>query len=231
MRGDETPAPPPGRAATLLAAWFSAGFPTGAFAWSHGLETALAEGHVRDAATLRPWLADLLAAGGPWTDAVLFSEAMRRAVDDAALAGLSELAEALAPSAERARETLAQGSAFLAAVSAGWPAPALDRLPRERGPAYPVAAGAACAAHDLPAAEALPVFLNATVANLVSAAIRLAPIGQSAGLATLAALQPLVWETAERARAATLDDLGGLALLSDIASQRHETLQPRIFRA
>ncbi|MFT5948341.1 MAG: urease accessory protein, partial [Paracoccaceae bacterium] len=44
---------PPTKSAALLAAWLSPGYPVGAFAWSHGLENAVAEGLVTDAATFR----------------------------------------------------------------------------------------------------------------------------------------------------------------------------------
>ena len=46
-----------------LFAWLSPAFPTGAYAYSHGLEWAAEAGDVRDEPTLREWLADLLAEG------------------------------------------------------------------------------------------------------------------------------------------------------------------------
>ena len=215
--------------AVLLGAWFSAGFPTGGFAFSHGLERAAAEGRVADAAGLGRWLADLLERGGLWTDAMLFAEAAQRAEEPARLAETAALARALAPSFEREREAREQGAAFLRAVRAGWPAPALEAAPVE--PPYAVAAGLACGAHGLATARALPVFLNAALANLVHAALRLIALGQSAGLATLAGLQPALLRVARAAEAAPPEALGGCAFLSDLAAMRHETQSPRIFRS
>jgi urease accessory protein len=66
---------------------------------------------------------------------------------------------------------------------------------------------------------------------LVSAAVRLGPIGQTDGQRILAALMPTIRETAKRASDSTLDDLGSAAFRSDLASLRHETQYTRLFRS
>ncbi|MET0274509.1 MAG: urease accessory protein UreF [Phenylobacterium sp.] len=197
-----------------LMTWLSPAFPVGAFGYSHGLEQAIREGVVTDAEALSGWISGLLQHGGGWTDAVLFKAAW--AGEDVA-----ELAEALAPSLERRRETLAQGQAFLAAARAWGPTPLAGAI------AYPVAVGA-CAA-DLPLEAALTAWLHAFAANLVSVAVRAIPIGQTDGVAVIAGLEPIILQTAARAAASTLDDLGSCAILSDIAAMRHETLDGRLF--
>jgi urease accessory protein len=73
--------------------------------------------------------------------------------------------------------------------------------------------------------------LQAFTANLISAAVRLVPLGQSAGLRVLAALEKTLLATATDAANATLDDLGGCAFRSDIAAMRHETQYTRLFRS
>ena len=74
-------------------------------------------------------------------------------------------------------------------------------------------------------------YLETFAANLISAAVRLVPLGQTAGLRVLAALEPVILRTAAETRAATLDDLGGCAFRSDIAAMRHETQYTRLFRS
>jgi len=96
---------------------------------------------------------------------------------------------------------------------------------------YPVAVGLAAGAHGLPLRPALALFLNGFVANLVSVSVRLVPLGQTAGLRILAGLQPRILDMAGRAATSTLDDLGSAAMVSDIASMRHETLYSRVFRS
>ena len=96
--------------------------------------------------------------------------------------------------------------------------------------AYPIAAGSACAAMGLEKAPALLAFLQGFCAALTSVAVRLVPIGQTAGLEVLRDLMPVIADTASRAASATLDDLGSITLLSDIAAMKHETQYSRVFR-
>ena len=207
-----------------LLTWLSPAFPVGAFGYSHGLETAIREGAVTDARTLTGWIATLLEHGSGWTDAILFHVAWTAvtAEDDAALDEIAELAEALAPSLERRRETLSQGEAFLAAVAV-WQPPPLLRA------AYPVAVGAAAGAAGIPLEPALTAWLHAFASNLISVAVRAIPLGQTDAVAVIAALEPAILRTAHQATNATLDDLGQAAILSDIAAMRHDTQDGRLF--
>jgi urease accessory protein len=218
-----------------LMIWLSPAFPVGAFAYSHGLEWAHEAGDVHDAASLDVWLRDLLEHGAARNDAILLATAYR-AVHDGAwdeVARIAELAAALATSRERHLETTAQGNAFIQAARAAWPCGACDELARVwRGDiAYPVALGVASAGHDLPLAATLDAFLAAFVGNLVSAAVRLGVVGQTDGQRLIAALLPLVEETARAAHDATLDDLGAAAFRSDLAALKHETQYTRLFRS
>jgi urease accessory protein len=205
-----------------LMTWLSPAFPVGAFGYSHGLEQAIREGQVRNADALSAWISGLVEHGGAWTDAVLFKAAWASAADADALAEVAVLAEALAPSLERRRETLAQGEAFLIAARA-WGPPPLETA------AYPVAVGAAAGAASVPLEAALTAWLHAFAANLVSVAVRAVPLGQTDGVAVIAGLEPVILQTAARAAASTLDDLGSAAIMSDIAAMRHETLDGRLF--
>ncbi len=206
-----------------LLTWLSPAFPVGSFGFSHGLETAIREGQVTDAERLSAWISGLIEHGGAWSDAVLFKAAWAAADDKAALAELAALADALAPSLERRRETLGQGEAFLIAARA-W-----GHAPLKGAVAYPVAVGAVCGAAGLPLETALTAWVHAFAANLVSVAVRAIPIGQTDGVATIAELEPVILATAARAVHSTLDDLGQSAILSDIAAMRHETLGVRLF--
>jgi urease accessory protein len=215
-------------------AWLSPAFPVGAFAYSHGLEFAHEAGDLPGRAALEAWLADLLARGSGRNDAILLAAAWRAAGagDAAGLASVNELALALQPSAERLLETTTQGNAFVAALLAAWPAPGLALL-QEIGTdiAYPVAVGAAAAAHELPLIETVEAFLLAFAANLVSAAVRLGIVGQTDGQRVTAALAPRAAGIAAESPGWTLDDLGSATLRSDLASLRHETQYTRLFRS
>jgi urease accessory protein len=226
-------ATPTGTAELLkLLTFLSPAFPIGAFSYSHGLEWEIDRGAIRTADALRAWLADILEVGSGWNDAVLFAEAHRAAADknQSRLSAVADLATAISPSRERHLESTAQGRAFIDAVAAAWPCAAVRHLLSAEAVPYPVAVGAIAADHGLGMESALPAYLNAFAANLVSVGIRLIPIGQNAGLAVLAALHPLIAATARHAENSTLDDLGSAAILSDIASMRHEEQYSRVFR-
>lgn len=204
-----------------LLTWLSPAFPIGAFACSHGLEWAVEAGDVHDEATLYGWLADLVRHGSGRNDLILLRHAYR--ADPADLAALAELAEAAQPSRERRDETMGQGTAF-ALAGRVWATLPLERLP------YPVAFGALARACAVPEDPATLGYLHAFAANLISAAVRLIPLGQTAGLRTLAALGPAVAEIADATRTATLDEIGSCCFRADIASMRHETQYTRLFR-
>ena len=94
-----------------------------------------------------------------------------------------------------------------------------------------LAVGFAAAAHAIPLRPTLTSFAVAAVGNLVSAALRLGPIGQTEAQAIIAGLCPAVARLAGFAETASLDDLGTCAFRDDIASMRHETQYSRLFRS
>ena len=211
-----------------LTAWLSPAFPVGSFAYSGGLERAVADGLVNDADMLRRWLETLIGNGSAWNDAVLLAESHRSHNDAAHLAELAELAAALAGSRERHQETILLGEAFFAAAQA-WPDDVFSRLPKKA--AYPVAVGAITGAHGIQLDKALAAFLHAYLSQAVSAGIRLGVAGQKDGVAILAGLEEHVMNIAARAARSSLDDLGSATVQADIAGLRHETQQTRLFRS
>ncbi len=207
-----------------LLSWMSPSFPVGAFSYSHGLEWAVEEGEIRDQESLTRWVSDLLTYGTGRSDAVLCSLAMR----SSDLTELGDLARALCPTEERLLEADAQGQAFLRAVNSGWPElvpEGFTALP------YPVAVGAVTAQAGIPRETALNAYLHAFCANLVSAGLRLVPLGQTDGVRSLAALEEVIAARAEWAASAGEDDLWSFAPFSDIASMKHETQYTRLFRS
>ena len=216
------------RAQLRLMAWLSPAFPIGGFAYSGGLEHAVADRLVTDAAGLKIWVDTAIRQGSAWNDAVLLVEAHRCFEDAVALATCAELGLALAGSAERYAETSALGLGFVEAARA-WPCPVFERLPVTLP--YPVAVGALAAAHDIAADKTVAAYLSAFAGQCVSAGIRLSVIGQRHGVSLLAELETLVAETALRAGASSLDDLGSATILGEISQLRHETQPVRLFRS
>jgi urease accessory protein len=208
-----------------LLAWLSPGFPTGAYAYSHGLEWAVEERDVHNGDTLRAWLTGILANGSGRNDAILLRHAHRAAGNPRALAQLNELATAVVASRERVVETLDQGTAFFRSARA-WDCPVLPDTV-----AYPVAVGALSGWHGIDEDLTAAAYLQAFVSNLISAAIRLVPLGQTTGLQVLAALEQEIVFVGNESGGATLEDIGGCSFRADLAALRHETQYTRLFRS
>jgi urease accessory protein len=203
----------------LLLNWMSPAFPIGAYAYSHGLEWAIDDGQVKTQKDLECWIADIITQGSGWNDAVLFVQEYKNQ-------NVNELALALCSSRERHLETTQLGAAFENAAHV------FSNFEKHDGEvAYPIAAACACKTMGLDMQHALLAFLQGFSNALISVAVRLVPLGQTAGLETMRNLMPIISATAKRAETATLDDLGSCTMLSDIAAMKHETQHSRIFRS
>ena len=218
-----------------LMTWLSPSFPVGAFSYSSGIEWAVEAGDVGDAASLRDWLAAMLADGSGFCDGVFVAQAHRATAsrDESALREIAELAAAFVPSRERQLETSAQGRAFVEIARAAWNCDGLDQMIAccDGAIVYPVAVGLVTAAHAIPLPPAMHAFLHALTSNWISAGARLIPLGQTDSQRLLALLEPVVAATAKRALRASLDDLGSATFRADLASLRHETQYTRLFRS
>lgn len=221
-----------------LLAWTSPSFPIGAFSYSHGLEQAIEDGTVGTAETLAGWIGGVLRFGAGRTDAGFAVRAARQAQagDMAGLVETAIVSSALTPAGERALEARQQGRSFLEAVARGWAlneaADLAARLDAAEVPAtLPIAAGACGGWAGLPEDMLIEAFVHAFAANLVSAGVRLVPLGQTDGQRVLAALGPVIGAVAAAARAGPEAAPGGAAILADIAALRHETLYSRLFRS
>lgn len=204
-----------------LVQWLSPAFPTGAFAYSHGLEVAIADGRINNSETLGAWLGTILSHGSGWQDAVLLNAGLE--ADSHRFEELGTVARALQPGSARLTETSDQGRAFAQTVSA---------LAGTAQPSRPLPLAVAAAARPLalPRADVIALYLHGFASNLVTIAVRAVPLGQTEGQKLLASLHPRILSLAEQASTSTLEDLGSAAFASDLASMTHETLQPRLFR-
>ncbi len=219
-------------------AWFSPAFPVGAFSYSHGIEYAVEAGLVDGRDGLVHWVEGAVTRGAGRVDAALFCAAYTAIADgdEADLIWAIERGDTMRATRELAVESFGQGEAFLETIRATWPQPHLDRLvqiasDQQRRLAYPIAAGAVVAAHGVPLAVALPAYLHGLVANLISAGVRLIPLGQTDGQRAVAALEPVVLEAAASALTRPREDLGSAAPMIDWASMQHETQYTRLFRS
>jgi urease accessory protein len=218
--------------------WLSPAFPTGSYSYSHGLEWAVEVGYVHNLRSLVDWLRADLRYGSVRNEAIFFGEAWRatKRSDRPRLLLVAELAAAFRGTAEFALESRQQGAAGVAVLRQVWPDPLLDWLDealsaRSVAPAPAVVLGLRAARLGLPEMLALPAYLQSYMSNLVSAGVRLIPLGQTAGQRAIADIEETVLATSARARNETIADLGSAAFAVDLASVAHETQYTRLFRS
>jgi urease accessory protein len=221
-----------------LQSWLSPAFPTGAYSYSHGLEWAVEAGYINDRKSLVDWLEADLCYGSGRNEAVFFYQAWRSAVkhDRAKLFEIVELAAAFRGTSEFALESSQQAAACLTTLRQVWPDSLLDCLSETLRqhriqPALAVVLGVRSARQGIPASLALPAFLQSYMANLVTAGVRLVPLGQTDGQLAIAELEQAILAASVEAERATIDDLGSAAFMVDLASTEHETQYTRLFRS
>jgi urease accessory protein len=218
--------------------------PAGAHAHSGGLEAAVAAGRVNDAAELHGFLLGRLTTAG-LTGAAFAAAALQaaRAIpapadgpsDDGPFADLDTEFEARTPSPAQRRASRALGRQLVRAAQAGWPHPALDGAAAVHpdGPHQPIALGAAGAAAGLDPFDTAVAAALGSVTGPANAATRLLGIDPNAVTAVLAALEPLVQDTAAAAVKAARGPAADLPSFSaprlDISAQHHSTWEVRLF--
>jgi urease accessory protein len=215
----------------------SPALPVGAYSYSQGLEQAVDAGVVHDEATAQRWIADALAFGVAGWEAPAMAAAMRawQSGDDARVGRLDREFVAGRECAELRAETVQMGHSLARLL--GELAAFVDvadyatRLRALAEPAYPTVWAAAAAAWSVPDTLAVQAYLWAWLENQAMAAVKLVPLGQSAGqrlLATLGTRIPaLAREALSRDEQHFCNWTPGLA----IASAVHETQYSRLFRS
>ncbi|MDP6511792.1 MAG: urease accessory protein UreF [SAR202 cluster bacterium] len=221
-----------------LMTWASPAFPIGAFSYSHGIEHAVEAGLVFDADSLKDWIRSIIIDGDGRSDAILFCHAYESLVskDIDAIQEIIELASAMRASSEFAVESRQQGEAFFKVAISAWPNPDFEIVERlmndtEASLAFPIAFAVACAVHRAPLKSSLAAYLHGYVSNLVSAGIRLIPLGQTDGQTVIASLESDVTLAVDTAMVTGLENLGSATPIIDWTSTQHETQYTRLFRS
>jgi urease accessory protein len=209
--------------------------PVGAYSYSQGLEAAIEAGIVRDAASAKRWIGDVLAYAVARLEAPAWWR-LHRAWSDADLpqvAHWNEVFRATRETAELRAETLQMGYSLqklLLEVGAFEPK-SLQQLGGIAEISFPAAFTFAVVKWDIPARSALIAYLWAWLENQVMAALKAVPLGQTDGQRLLLELATLLPGIADQASALGDDELCNYAPGLAIASSRHETQYSRLFRS
>jgi urease accessory protein len=218
--------------------WLSPAFPTGSYSYSHGIEWAVEAGQVHNRESLVDWLEADLRYGSGRNETIFFSQAWGAAMDEdhERLFAIAELAAAFRGTSEFALESSQQATACLSMLLRVWPDVALEKLSaslseRRVSPAMAVLLGVRAARQGISRALALPAFLQSYLANLITAGVRLIPLGQTDGQLAIAELEESVLAASTQASECAIDDLGSAAFMVDFASMSHEIQYTRLFRS
>jgi urease accessory protein len=207
-------------------------FPSGAFSHSFGLETAIAERGIADAAAVREWIASYLEHGLATLDARAFVLGMR----GAAIAELdATLAASVFPRDVRTANRRLARATLEAYLAMGIDDPAVSAYRNA------IVAGSASGQHALacmlgyraigaPVEDAVCGYLSSAAAALAAVAARAVPLGQRDVGALLWWLRaPIEDFTRSACAARSLDDLTSSALMCEIDAMRHASLDARLF--
>ncbi len=213
----------------------SPSLPVGAYSYSGGLESAIEDGLVADAAGAQRWIGDVLEHSVGSFEAPLLwrmSCALRDGDVDA-YSNWNAVFRAGRETAELRAETLQMGGALKKLLTDLAVCDAMHMAELERAGALTFPAAFAFAAHHLqidPNA-ALLAYLWSWLENQVMATLKAMAVGQTAGQKILVALGARLPSIAAGATVLADDDLSNFAPGLAIASSRHEMQYSRIFRS
>ena len=210
-----------------LAAWLSPAFPTGAFAYSHGLEWAVEAGDIHDGSTLRAWLTDIvLTAPAAPTPSCCATRIAPRAIRQR-WNNSPNWPPPSRPAASDAPKRWTRARPSCAPRAPG----TAPNLP-ERRRRIPSRSARSPAAHGIDEDTTALAYLQAFTSQPDLRRGAPGAAGPDHRLARARRAGTGHPRTSPRRHAtATLDDLGGCAFRADLAAMRHETQYTRLFRS
>ncbi len=236
----QRPGPLPAPSLLQLIWLASPALPVGGFSYSEGLESAVERGHLPNEAAVGGWLLDQLHLGQARGDMAVLARAVGawRRGDLAQVRALNDWVLHTRESSELRLQTEQMGRSLCEWLRNQHPSDAtpphmteqivaLTQLP----PSYPVAFALAAALTQAPVRDILCTYAFGWAENMVQAALKSMPLGQSAGQRILARLAAAIPDAA--AHAAALPDCARQAFTPMLAilSAQHETQYSRLFRS
>lgn len=207
--------------------------PVGAYSYSEGLETLVQQGKITTPEAVTQWIEQELQWGFIRLDAVAIQQVYQAVLenDQKAIAALNRQLSALRDTEENRQQSLVMGRAlnrmalqlepdlerWIAAIDAPCNFAVSFALLANQWQIAPQTAGLG--------------YLQSWATNLIAAAIKLVPLGQTVGQQILLGLTPALETTASLCMEASLNDLALSSWGASIASMQHETLYSRLFRS
>jgi urease accessory protein len=210
----------------------SPALPVGAYAYSQGLEWAVAAGWVNDEPSLARWVEEQLTHSLAGVDLPIFARLYEaaRSGDEAAqiswsrrLTALRETRELVADDGDRGRALARLLRDLGVAAGGAW-------VERRDAP-FAALAAVAAVAWEIPLVPGANAYAWSWIENQVLAGVKLIPLGQVAGQRLLFDLARRIPAVCDAALARGDDDIGGTLPIVALASSLHETQYTRLFRS
>ena len=215
----------------------SPALPIGGFSYSEGLEAAVDAQYAASEADARAWLLDQLHIALARADLAVVALALQAwgRADRTEIARLNAWVLQTRESAELRAQTEQMGRSLLEWLRnhrmGGGDLQSDVATLAAMDPSYPMAFALAAHHSQAPERAALLAFAFGWAENMVQAAIKSVPLGQSAGQRILAALTADIPQAVDRALATPFDALQAFSPMLAILSARHEVQYSRLFRS
>jgi urease accessory protein len=206
--------------------------PIGGYSHSWGLETWVQTGALASAQDVNSCIkALLLMSIGPQDGtACALAHRYQRSREYTLFAKLNEQLTASRCPKETLKASTSMGERlYKLCVDIGMVDNQRDRLPEQLH--HSATFGWVSAAAGIAAGDATAALIYSTCANLVSACVRLIPLGQTDGQRVLAQLRPAIDVIASSCIDRDLDEIESFAPLNEWASIEHESLYSRLFQS
>lgn len=210
----------------------SPSLPTGAFAYSQGLEWAVEAGWVECASDLEAWLTDLIESNLSRVDIPLIARMMDafKSGCKADLTRWTDLLLALRETNELRLEEKSRGRAMVSLLE-GLAVP-MQTIEQQIVGTSQLAGFAMAATHfGIPTDQAATGYAWSWLENQVLAGIKIIPLGQSEGHGILLHLDVMVLKAVAYGLNIVDDEIGASSPALAIASSRHETQYTRLYRS
>ncbi len=210
----------------------SPALPVGAYSYSEGLETLVEWGVVSSDRTLKHWLEQELSYGAVRLEAAVMLRAYRATVssDKKALIYWNNWLSAARETSELRASSWQMGQSLMRLLLAMKPLEAQNFcLQGECN--YAVSLGIVAALEQIAPKLVIKGYLHSWTTNLITAGVKLIPLGQTAGQILLYELHANISDAATEIISLEDDELSSCSWGLTLASMAHETQYTRLFRS
>jgi urease accessory protein len=213
----------------------SPALPIGAYSYSEGLETLATQDKIATGIDLFHWLAQELNSGSIRLETAMLRWSCAAALqgNDEQLADWNHWLSALRETSEMRSQSWQMGRSLLRLFADLEPelTQQLPELTRQGDCNFAIAYSLVAQAWQIPVDEAAIAFLYSWAANLISAAVRAVPLGQTEGQRLLRQLTVPIQDAHTEIAAMAEADLMACNWGVSLASMQHEGLYSRLFRS